>query len=340
MKLRILTIDGGGAKGIVPAVILEYIEARIIEITGNPRVHLSDFLDFVAGTAAGSLTSTMLITPNRHGKPAYSTTEIIEKLFEFSTVYYQKKDWRSLWGNRGPKYPYEAVNDKHVEVFDHWRMKDLLLPTAIPTYDILNRKPIIFGNDKNSKYNELFVKDIVMGGSASPAWIKPTEFRDGIYKNIVVNGNSIANNPSSIAYIEAIKNPTLIEKYKKLTPENILLISLGSGISKFQSHTMDNVKRWNRGNWFELVTSMTIQSSTRIEEYKMETLFNTYNCGNNYIRIDPFINLGSSNIMDTSDHNMKDLLQDAKNYINDNKELLNSIALRLLQENIIYRELI
>jgi len=246
MKLRILTIDGGGAKGIVPAVILEYIEARIIEITGNPRVHLSDFLDFVAGTAAGSLTSTMLITPDKNGKPAYNTTEIIDKLFEFGSVYYQKKSWKTGWGRFGPKYPHEQVNDKHTEVFDHWRMKDLLLPTAIPTYDILNRKPIIFTNKENSKYNELFVKDIVIGSNASPAWIKPAEFRDGIYKNVVVNGNTIANNPSTIAYIEAVKNTDLLKKYKKISPANVLLISLGTGLTKFPSYTMDNVKRWSR----------------------------------------------------------------------------------------------
>ena len=49
MKIRILAIDGGGVRGIVPAVILEYIEKRIQEITKKEDARLADFIDFVAG---------------------------------------------------------------------------------------------------------------------------------------------------------------------------------------------------------------------------------------------------------------------------------------------------
>jgi len=341
MKIRILTIDGGGAKGIVPAIILQYIENKIIEITGNPRVYLSDFLDFIAGTASGSLTSTMLITPDTNGKPAYKTGEIIDNLFEFASVYYQKKEWKTLWGLLGAAYPQEQVNNKHIEIFDHWKMNDLLLPTAIPGYDILNRQPVIFTNkDRLDRYGNLFANDVVRGSCASPGWINPVEFRDGIYKNVIINGNVIANNPSMIAYIEAGKTPSLIEKFKQITPNNTLLISLGAGQTKFTGFSVDKVKRWNKGKWFELFTSINIQSTTVIPEYQTRSLFKSYDAEENYIRIDPFIQIGSSQIMNTSNHNMKNLLQDAYNYIERNTTILDNIAEQLIKESIIYKSLI
>ena len=333
MQVRILTIDGGGAKSIIPAVILEYIEGKLQELAKNPKVRLCDFLDFVAGTAAGAIITTMMITPDEHGRPAYSAKQIVENLFDFGTVYYRKKDWRTLWGLRGAKYPEEAVNAMHIKYFNHWKLKDLLLPTAIPGYDILNRKPVIFTNkDGSNKHEDYFAKDIVRGSGASPAWIAPAEFRDGTHKNLIVNGNVIANNPAMIAFIEATKTPQIIDKFKRLTPDNTFLLSLGTGVSKFHQFNVRDVKRWNKGNWYDLLMSMGIESSTIIAEYKVRSFFDAFKT-NNYIRINPEIRLGEENIMNTSNKNLCNLLQDANNYIAANHELLDEIALHLFNQD-------
>jgi len=333
MQVRILSIDGGGARAIIPATILEYIEGKLQELAKNPKVRLSDFLDFVAGTAAGAITSTMIITPDSTGKAVYSMKNIVSNLYEFGEVYYQKKDWRTLWGYRGSKYPQEAVSAKHLKFFNHWKMKDLLLPTAIPGYDILNRKPVIFTNKDGSDIHEdLLAKDVVQGSGASPAWINPMEFRDGVNKSIIVNGNVIANNPAMIAYIEAGKTPQIIDKFKRITPDNTFLISLGTGKFQNSGYSLANVKRWNSGKWFNLVTSMSIESSTIIAEYKIRNLYNSYNA-DNYIRINPIIRLGNSNIMDTSLENVNHLLQDAKNYIATNQSLLDDVAIHLFNQD-------
>ncbi len=334
MQARILSIDGGGAKGIVPAVILEHIENKLQDLAKNPAVRLSDFLDFTAGTAAGALTSTMIITPNEKGRPAYTMKEIIDNLFIFSKVYYRKKDWRTLWGKTGSKYPAEEVIAAHLKVFDHWKMKDLLKPTAITGYDILNRAPVIFTNrDGSDKHTDYYVKDIVRGSAASPAWINPVEFRDGVNKNIIVNSNVIANNPGTVAYVEAGKTPEIVDKFKMISPENTFLISIGTGQTKLPSFSFDNVRNWNKSKWFDLVTSMSIQSSTILPHYKLRSLYDAFHCENNYIRLDPTIMLGSSNIMDTSNKNMRHLLQDATNFVMANKELLDDIATQLFNQD-------
>jgi uncharacterized protein len=337
MKVRVLSIDGGGAKGIIPAVILEYIENKLKELAKNPKARLSDFLDFTAGTAAGALTSTMILVPNEKGRPRYEMKDVIQQLFKFSKVYYRKKDWRTLWGRIGAKYPVEKVKNVHLETFSFWKLKDLIKPTLVTGYDILNREPVVFTNKCISlKHCDYFVKDVVRGSGASPAWIDPAEFRDGTSKNIIINSNMIANNPSLMGYIELGKTPKITDKFKRISPENVIVLSIGTGQANLPKYSFDKAKKWNKGKWFDLVTSMSIQSSTIIPHINLKNLFKSYNAEDNYIRIDPAILLGSHNIMDTSDENMKNLLQDAKNYIAANHEFLDNIATRLFNEDEIY----
>ena len=61
MKVRILAVDGGGVRGIIPATVLAYLENKMIEKTKNPKTRISDFLDFAAGTSTGSIISAMAI---------------------------------------------------------------------------------------------------------------------------------------------------------------------------------------------------------------------------------------------------------------------------------------
>ena len=81
---NILSIDGGGAKGIIPATVIEKMEQysmqymkanykeedykRFIHVDKNGKerkdqVHMTDLFDMLAGTSAGSLISSMLSVP-------------------------------------------------------------------------------------------------------------------------------------------------------------------------------------------------------------------------------------------------------------------------------------
>ena len=44
-KIRILSIDGGGIRGIIPAVILAELEKILQKESDNKNVHLSDYFD-------------------------------------------------------------------------------------------------------------------------------------------------------------------------------------------------------------------------------------------------------------------------------------------------------
>ena len=54
-KVKILSIDGGGIRGIIPAVILDYIEKGLQSQSGDPNATLADYFDLVAGTSTGGI---------------------------------------------------------------------------------------------------------------------------------------------------------------------------------------------------------------------------------------------------------------------------------------------
>ena len=62
-KVRILSIDGGGIRGIIPAVILNYIEKGLQRQSGNPNATLADYFDLVAGTSTGGILACFYLLP-------------------------------------------------------------------------------------------------------------------------------------------------------------------------------------------------------------------------------------------------------------------------------------
>jgi len=340
MKIRVLAIDGGGVRGIIPAVILEYIENKIIEITGNPKSRISDFLDFTSGTSTGSIISAMVITPDESGKPAYKMSDVVQGYFDLAEVVFKKNFWRDLktvWGLFGPRYSIENIDNQLLMKFNHWRMKDLLLPCVFTGYDTDKRKPNIYTNkDEGKKYGNYFLKDIIRGSTSIPSIFKPAYFRDGVDINTIVDGGVFANNPSMVAYTEVIK--TLHVKDKKyVTPEDMLFLSFSTGKSKLDQYPYKKVRKWGVIRWFFPILNILLQGMSEVTNYEMEQLFLSYGVPQNFIRINPLIVLGSSSGEDASDKNMKNLYHDGMNYVESNKDFLNKIAEDLIKDDTKYK---
>ncbi|MCA9486820.1 MAG: patatin-like phospholipase family protein, partial [Nanoarchaeota archaeon] len=62
-KVRILSLDGGGIRGIIPGEILAVLEEKIQKKTGNPQARLSSYFDLVAGTSTGGILALGLLCP-------------------------------------------------------------------------------------------------------------------------------------------------------------------------------------------------------------------------------------------------------------------------------------
>ncbi|KAK6792806.1 hypothetical protein RDI58_011887 [Solanum bulbocastanum] len=73
--ITILSIDGGGIRGIIPATILSFLESQLQELDGKDA-RLADYFDVIAGTSTGGLVTAMLTAPDENHRPLYAAKDI------------------------------------------------------------------------------------------------------------------------------------------------------------------------------------------------------------------------------------------------------------------------
>ncbi|KAK9941138.1 hypothetical protein M0R45_017765 [Rubus argutus] len=77
--ITILSIDGGGVKGIIPGTILEFLEKQLQEMDGHDA-RLADYFDVISGTSTGGLVTAMLTAPNENNRPLFRADQILDSL--------------------------------------------------------------------------------------------------------------------------------------------------------------------------------------------------------------------------------------------------------------------
>ena len=336
MKI-ILSIDGGGIRGIVPAAVLSYLEKKIQEIQKDKRIKIGNLVDFVAGTSTGSIISAAMLIPSETKKsPKYEMDDIVQMYFDMGDEVFKKRFWHQLktvWGLLGPTYPASNIEPLLLKEMGHHKLGDLIKPCMISGYDIEKRRVNFYTNsDKDKKYVDYYVKDVVRGSTSIPAYFPPARFNHGTDINTIVDGGVFANNPSLAAYIEVSK--TLFNsKNKKRHPHNVLVISLGTGLIKQRPFPYSKSKRWGKAQWLMPVIDVLLSSHSEVTSYEMEKIFDAYDAKHNYKRLNPPIILGDSSGLNASKDNLTNLLKDVKNYTDDNETMLNALAREIIDIN-------
>lgn len=143
---NILSLDGGGIRTYIPLRILNEIEIR----TGK---HPSEIFDYFTGVSAGSLIANLLLLKNEDGKPKYDTFQILNIFIESSSkiFYYTYYDLLSSgFGVFKPLYSLNNVIKTITERFEKNKFRDLLKPSCVITYDMLNSEACYFNTLENS----------------------------------------------------------------------------------------------------------------------------------------------------------------------------------------------
>ncbi|KAI3807236.1 hypothetical protein L1987_23161 [Smallanthus sonchifolius] len=89
--ITILSIDGGGVRGIISSVILDFLETELQKLDGkNARV--ADYFDVIAGTSTGGIVTAMLTTPNEEGRPLFAAKDVTEFYLEHCPKIFPSRD--------------------------------------------------------------------------------------------------------------------------------------------------------------------------------------------------------------------------------------------------------
>lgn len=223
MKFKILSIDGGGIKGLYSSTILEHLEKKF----GGS---CSDYFDMLCGTSTGGLLALGL----SQKIPAAELSKIYS---EQGKNIFPKQGWlkgivkQTFW--RG-KYKDDALRLVLQNVFGNRLIGESNNLLCIPSYSLTDARPWIFKYDYKEgalelkRDNKVRYVDVALATSAAPTFLPIAEIQAYDDKQFI-DGGVWANDPSLIGLLEALN--CFVGEGKKYDAIQLLSISSLNNIS-------------------------------------------------------------------------------------------------------------
>ncbi|KAK1383332.1 Patatin [Heracleum sosnowskyi] len=297
--VTVLSIDGGGIRGIIPGTILAFLESKLQELDG-PNARIADYFDVISGTSTGGLVTAMLTAPHKHNKkqPMFSAKDINKFYFQNGPKIFPQDSASAT----GPKYDGKSLRSIVKDILGNITMNQTLADVIIPTFDIKLIQPMIFSTSdaKVKASKNALLADVCIATSAAPTYLPAhyfeTKHEDGQTRSYnLIDGGVAANNPTHVAithiFNEIVKGNFENVDIKPMDTTKILVISLGTGTAKFEEkYNASMVAQWSPINWiFDKGATPLIDvysaCSTDMVDIQVSSLFQALGAEQNYLRI-------------------------------------------------------
>jgi predicted acylesterase/phospholipase RssA len=289
--VNVLAIDGGGIRGLIPALVLAEIEHR----TGR---RMGELVDLIAGTSTGAIIACALARPDP--MPAQRIAELYEiegpKIFDRSLI----KRIRSVGGLVDERYDSSGL----VSALNTWlgpgRLADLQPPVLLTAYDIEHRRAVFLGASDTAMI------DAVHASSAAPSYFEPVRVGDAT----LVDGGVFATNPAVCAYAQVGGRADL-------------LLSLGTG-----EHTRplpyEKVRNWGQLEWARPILDVVFDGTADAVDLQLAALV-----PGGYVRLQTRLDEASDDLDDASPENLAALRREAERLIAANDAQIDDVCARL-----------
>ncbi|KAL4372774.1 hypothetical protein S245_015521 [Arachis hypogaea] len=308
--ITVLSIDGGGIRGIIPGVILDFLESQLQELDGE-GARIADYFDIIAGTSTGGLVASMLAAPNPKAtnRPLFAAKDIVPFYLEHSPKIFPQTSGIFAWlintikvllGSKyDGKYLHKLVKET---VGDTIMLSQTVTNIAITTFDIKILQPTIFSSYQLETEAELDVpiSDICIATTAAPTLLpayyftKKDEHGNIIKEFNLIDGGVAANNPTLVGVREVSKKLLRKPGEGKINPldfDRFLVLSLGTGTNRNEhKYEAKKVAKWGILNWLLDSGSTPIidcysEASTDMVDYHNCVIFTALHSEDNYLRI-------------------------------------------------------
>ncbi|KAH0971396.1 hypothetical protein GBA52_023552 [Prunus armeniaca] len=328
-RVTVLSIDGGGIRGIIPSILLAFLESKLQELDG-PNARIADYFDIIAGTSTGGLVTTMLTAPNKDNRPLYEAKDIITFYLDHSPKIFPQNSANNLLTSItsvvraviGPKYDGKYLRKVINGLLSDLTLKQTLTTVIIPTFDIKYLQPVIFSTTdaKESALKNAKLSDICISTSAAPTYLPAHYFEvkdsEGKTRTFdLVDGGVAANNPTMLA-LSHIYRETLKYNSEPIDATRLLVLSLGTGAAKFEEkYNATTASKWGLINWvFDNGSTPLVDifgdASSDMVDIHVSTLFQSVHAKDNYLRIQDDSLSGEEATVDiATDKNLKRLLE-------------------------------
>lgn len=222
-EVRILSLNGGGARGLFTISVLAEIERIIEETEGKRGVNAGDYFDLITGTSIGGILALGLAS----GKNARELEMVFrDKAADiFPARIPLLKRIRAMFS---PLYSSEPLRQTVASMVGADTVfNDLNRRVMIPTVNLSTGKPQFFKTPHNPAFNRdghLTLVDAAMATSAAPTYFAPHYCKD--LDAYFADGGLVANNPSFIGLHEALRD--MQSDFMEATVQDVKILNVGT----------------------------------------------------------------------------------------------------------------
>jgi predicted acylesterase/phospholipase RssA len=291
----VISIDGGGTKGIIPATVLSRLEKKL-------ERPLTDRVDVFAGTSVGGMIAMGLNVPDDDGNPRYTAKDLADLFLHKGEQIFHKKPLDFSKGYICPKYSTDGFEALLKEYFGDTRLSQTIKEVVAVSYDIQYAQPYLFRTSaaKKSDHDEFLLAKASLASGRAQMYFSSGETHNILNESFaLVDGGNAANHPAVLAYFHT----------KELYPnDDVFMISIGTGDTRPTfSHNSFTSSKGGAIGVAKPTIDMMFAAQAAIADNLMYRLLPDTDRQPNYIRINkrltPADHVGTS-LDDTSKGNM------------------------------------
>jgi patatin-like phospholipase/acyl hydrolase len=281
-KFRVLTLDGGGMRGLYSATLLLTLAQRFVKSSNNKSPDLGKSFDLICGTSTGAILATAIA--------AGISLETIQNLYinEGKSIFTnpipasKKKYWWYLTHLKRPSGNQNKLKDALIKEFNNETLGSLYkrrnIGLCVSSIDANNFRPRVFKTSHvNSKHrdDDFLLHNICLASSSAPIFFPLSDQVDPNNKNCkqyFVDGGLWINNPVLMGIIEALS--ILDNNDCPIEVISVGTCSKPSGDPKRVKNTMWGIVDWVNGN---TLMEMTLAAQELGNTYMAQLLCDSLN---------------------------------------------------------------
>jgi uncharacterized protein len=242
-KKRILTLDGGGIRGVFTIEILARMEKLLRDATGKPGLLLSDHFQMIAGTSTGAIIASLLSWGLSVEEVKRLYLEQAERMFVRAPWWRRSSGWFSEQNLSEMLRRFFVEDDGSSALMGSTKLKTLLLlvmrnATTGSAWPLTNNPAALYNQrimpdgSANAECNlDLPLWQLVRASTAAPLYFPPEKITLGTQQLEFMDGGITAfNNPAMIAFLTATQPCYRVEW--PTGADRLHLISIGTGQSR------------------------------------------------------------------------------------------------------------
>ena len=344
--VRILSIDGGGMRGIIPARVLMELE----RLTG---LRVGQMFDIVAGTSTGGILALGSTQPG-----ADNAGHAVEDVLRLYTL--RGRDIfpaPKLRGEQNEDHPHARTVAAHLqqqvgavvrprrygnsryspqgldsalrECVGDTRLSEATADVLVPAYDMLTAHPVIFSSRlaREGMGPDPLMWDVLRATTAAPTFFPAVHLEGPGYEFVCIDGGVVANNPATVAYTEALRRRHLAGREL-----DVVIVSLGTGTAPHDHPTHEEIRSRGMLKVAMGMLGVVFDGTSDIADHLLREIISWQEPASHYYRFQVELNGPSLDFDDASEENIDALLRLSDHLIASRRHELAEVAALLVAE--------